>query len=276
MWTAWKGHFSAFCSFIDGFRQGGVLCPFCCFVWRRRRQSSEYQCWFIHICHMLQHFYSPRMPPKQIMKPLYGAKTAFTRSPITPSKVKEFGWNLDHSEYIVGSWLWTDFGRDPRSSYSWRGITIYRFPVGQTLRHWNTTTSIGMVFRNKNLKILLQGIVFPKVVFQKKPQKFLAKFPGDSPLFKNRPLRQISLNSVSESAKSSIIANRKPTMRFPSSHTWTLCVTPKSPKGWLNTKILTFSVAFHIFVAGNRRHFKFGMRIEYSKSQPTDDEAFLK
>ena len=58
------------------------------------------------------------------------------------------------------------------------------------------------------------------------------------------------------SEKRSISTNGKSTMRFPSSHRWTLCVTPKSPKGWLKTKIFTFSVAFHFFVAGNRRHFK--------------------
>jgi len=27
-------------------------------------------------------------------------------------------------------------------------------------------------------------------------------------------------------------------------------------------------VAFHIFVAGNRKHFKFGTWVEYNKSQP--------
>jgi len=71
--------------------------------------------------------------------------------------------------------------------------------------------------------------------------------------------------------KSSVITNRKSTMRFPSSHSWTLCVTTKSPKGWLKTRIFTFDIAFHIFVAGNRRHFKFGMCVEHSKSQPIDD-----
>ena len=35
-------------------------------------------------------------------------------------------------------------------------------------------------------------------------------------------------------------------------------VTPKFPKWWLKTGI-TFCVAFRIFVAGNRKHFKFGM-----------------
>jgi len=40
------------------------------------------------------------------------------------------------------------------------------------------------------------------------------------------------------------------------------------------TTISTFCVAFHIFVAGNRRDFKFGMWVEHSKSQPTDDKPW--
>jgi len=75
---------------------------------------------------------------------------------------------------------------------------------------------------------------------------------------------------------SSIIANRKSTTRFLSSHRWTLCVTPMSPKGWLKTKIFTFGVALYFFVAGNRRHFKLNMWVEHSKSQPTDDKMSLK
>jgi len=37
-----------------------------------------------------------------------------------------------------------------------------------------------------------------------------------------------------------------------------------------------YIVAFYFFVAGNRRHFKFGMWAEHSKSQPTDDKLSLK
>jgi len=48
------------------------------------------------------------------------------------------------------------------------------------------------------------------------------------------------------------------------------------PKGGLKTKLFTFGVAFHFFVAGNRRHFKFSMWVEHSKSLPTDDKAYLK
>jgi len=79
-----------------------------------------------------------------------------------------------------------------------------------------------------------------------------------------------------ELARIAIIANRKSTTRFPSSHRWSLCVTPKSPKGWLKTKIFTFGVAFHFFVAGNRRQFKFNTWVEHSKYQPTGDKPSLK
>ena len=98
-------------------------------------------------------------------------------------------------------------------------------------------------------------------------------------LFRKRRYRQISLNSaaaVTASENSSIITNRKSTTRFPSSHRWTLCVTPKSPKGWLKARIFTFGVAFHFFVAGNRRHLKFNMWFEHSKFQLTDDKPSLK
>jgi len=43
-----------------------------------------------------------------------------------------------------------------------------------------------------------------------------------------------------------------------------------------NDNFYTFFVAFYIFVAGNHRHFKFGMPIDHSKSQPTDDKLSLK
>jgi len=39
-----------------------------------------------------------------------------------------------------------------------------------------------------------------------------------------------------------------------------------------NFGFITFGVAFHFLVAGNRRHFKFNMWVEHSKSQPTDDK----
>ena len=42
------------------------------------------------------------------------------------------------------------------------------------------------------------------------------------------------------------------------------------------TPFSTFCVAFHIIVVGEHRDFKFGMQIDHSKSQPTDDKLSLK
>ena len=82
--------------------------------------------------------------------------------------------------------------------------------------------------------------------------------------------------TVRDGAKSSISANEKSTTRFPMNHRWTVYVTPKSPKGWLKTKIFTFGVALRFFVASNRRHFKLNMWVEHSKSHLTDDKMSLK
>ena len=49
-----------------------------------------------------------------------------------------------------------------------------------------------------------------------------------------------------------------------------------STKGWLKTRIFTFGIAFHFFIAGNRTRVKFGMWVEHSKSQPTDDKLLEK
>jgi len=98
------------------------------------------------------------------------------------------------------------------------------------------------------------------------------------PFWKHR-FGQISLNctsAVRASEKSSVITNRKLTMSFLSSHRWILFFNPKSPKEWLRTRIFTFCVAFHVFAAGSRRLFRFGMQIDHSKSQPTDHKVSLK
>jgi len=36
------------------------------------------------------------------------------------------------------------------------------------------------------------------------------------------------------------------------------------------------TIFLHVFVAGNHRHFKFGMAIDHSKSQPMHDKLSLK
>jgi len=48
-----------------------------------------------------------------------------------------------------------------------------------------------------------------------------------------------SASTVIASDKSSISTNRKSTTRFPTSHRRSMYVTPKSPKGWLKTRIFT-------------------------------------
>ena len=42
------------------------------------------------------------------------------------------------------------------------------------------------------------------------------------------------------------------------------------------TLISTFCVAFHIFIVGEHRDFKFGVRVDRRKSQPTDDKLSVK
>ena len=39
--------------------------------------------------------------------------------------------------------------------------------------------------------------------------------------------------------------------------------------------LVTFGIALHFFVAGNRRHFKLNMWVEHSKSRPTDDKKIF-
>jgi len=67
--------------------------------------------------------------------------------------------------------------------------------------------------------------------------------------FRKRRFRQVTLNNSAAAVraiakKSLIIANWKSTMRLPWSHRWTLCVTPKSAKGWLKTIILHLALPF--------------------------------
>ena len=65
----------------------------------------------------------PQCPIAGDANVLYEAKTVFTRSAITPPKVKRFGWKLKQCEPNVGLTL-ADFGRDPRSSDSLKGIVF--------------------------------------------------------------------------------------------------------------------------------------------------------
>jgi len=55
-----------------------------------------------------------------------------------------------------------------------------------------------------------------------------------------RPMSAHSASTLIASEKSSISTYRKWTMRFPTSHRWTVNVTPKSPKGWHKNAISLF------------------------------------
>ena len=57
--------------------------------------------------------------------------------------------------------------------------------------------------------------------------------------FKKRRLRLISAHNVStvgDSEESSIMTNIKSITGFPTSHRWSVYVTPKCPKGWLKQR----------------------------------------
>ena len=70
----------------------------------------------------------------------------FTCSAITPPKVNRFGWNLEHSEYIVGSWLRQILG-------AIRAVSIVREP-GEILFLSGKQRTISPISRRRNLKIL--------------------------------------------------------------------------------------------------------------------------
>ena len=78
------------------------------------------------------------------------------------------------------------------------------------------------------------------------PLNLRSKWPT---LFKTAQFRPISAHSAStviSSEKSSISTYRKSTTRFPTSHRWTVYVTPKSPKGWHKNAIsLSVPVKFN-------------------------------
>ena len=78
------------------------------------------------------------------------------------------------------------------------------------------------------------------------PLKFALKVthPFQTPKF--RPISAHSASTVRASEKSSISANMKLTTRFPTSHRWTVYVTPNSPKGWRKTRFCYFSSKFQL------------------------------
>jgi len=112
-------------------------------------------------------------------------KTVFTRSAITPSKVNQFRWSLEQCEPNVGGWPWQIFGAIRSVATVWEAVKFFafvinnvwyrQFPVGQILRHLNTTRSIDeavKTFGTEFWKFHHKGSLF------KKMQKLLTKFPG--------------------------------------------------------------------------------------------------
>ena len=51
---------------------------------------------------------------------------------------------------------------------------------------------------------------------------------------------------------------------------------PEVPQRVAQNEDFTCYVAFYVFIAYNRRQFKFGVPIDYTKSQPMDDKKSLK
>ena len=72
------------------------------------------------------------------------------------------------------------------------------------------------------------------------PWNLRSKWPTPYQTAKFRQLSAHSASTVIGSEKSSISTYRKSTTRFPTSHRWTVYVTPKSPKGWHKNAISLF------------------------------------
>ena len=106
-------------------------------------------------------------------------RMAITHSAITPPKVNRFGWNLEQCEPNVGGWHWQILGVIPeREPNFWcflpGNIKFRRFPIGNFLRHFNTTTSIGEVVKTYGTefwKFYHKGSFFQQC-------KNCSKFPG--------------------------------------------------------------------------------------------------
>ena len=70
------------------------------------------------------------------------------------------------------------------------------------------------------------------------PWNLTSKWPTPLQTAKFRPISAYSASNVIVREKSSISTYRKSTTRFPTSHRWTVYVTPKSLKGWHKNAIL--------------------------------------
>jgi len=80
---------------------------------------------------------------------------------------------------------------------------------------------------------------------------------------------------TSEKVQLLVIGSRQCAFHLAIDESRALTLSP--PRGGSKRELLHLALpAFHFFVAGNRRHFKFGMWVEHSKSQSTDDKPSLK
>jgi len=88
------------------------------------------------------------MLPPNIGNTLRPVFMVVTRWGITQPKVNRFGWNLEHSEYIIGGWpLWQIFyairtvarAGEPGNFLSGKQPWFYRFPMSQISRNLNIT-----------------------------------------------------------------------------------------------------------------------------------------
>ena len=73
------------------------------------------------------------------------------------------------------------------------------------------------------------------------PWNLRSKWPTPFQTAQFRPISAHSASTVIASKKSSISTYRKSTTRFPTSHRWTVYVTPKCPKGWHKNAISLFA-----------------------------------
>ena len=84
---------------------------------------------------------------------------------------------------------------------------------------------------------LVDDHLSPEICAQSDPPFLTAQF---------RPIFAHSALVVRAGENSSISTNRKSTTRFPTSHRWTVYVTPKSPNGWHKTRFCYFPSKFQL------------------------------
>ena len=82
-----------------------------------------------------------------MMEIIFGTKTMFTRSDITPLKVNRFGWTLEHWEHIIGGSPWHILGAIRAIATVWDAADFTDFPSEKNSRNLSTTTSISLAVK---------------------------------------------------------------------------------------------------------------------------------